>query len=584
MLAQLSKWIVIAALSQAPPEAALLKAVPADVDVAIRIRGVEAARHDLVAMVKAMNPDWAAMVEQALEQPLAQFKERHGDPAYRSPWIALLRVAPPAEGGPPAAIVLPSDDYKGVLKAAMGGKDVELKPQEGGYDSFDGPEGHGTWYAAHRPGVVAFGPDQSLVAQVAKAAGKGLDQALSPAAAQRFLSGDLGLYVNAAALSARYADQIDQGRQTFMGLMDQVAAQQGNEAMVKFIKDFYGGLFDSIKSADKLTLDLDFATEGLHLAGCLDLKADADAAKTIATAHTSAAPTLGHLGAGATFYAYLDLEARTFERLMGMSRRLLNPGDKPSPALEKALGEFQGLGRIETTGAFSMGNGMRGLSEFSVSDPRKYIDATLAMLEAMKGAGESPLNVYKDIKVERDAKTCRGIAFTQIITTVDLDKLTRLAGNNPAQAEGMKAMFGGGTVSYWYGTDGRRAFQVMAPNWDDAKAQVESYLDGKDGIGATAAFKAVRSQLPEQASLLVLLSTQGLIRMFASQFAAMFQNPDLKVPADLPKDPVFLGVSLTPRAPAGYEFHLVVPSSVGPVVNKGLIPILQGLRPPGGNQ
>ena len=35
MLAQLSHWILIAALGQAPPEAALLKATPADVDAAM---------------------------------------------------------------------------------------------------------------------------------------------------------------------------------------------------------------------------------------------------------------------------------------------------------------------------------------------------------------------------------------------------------------------------------------------------------------------------------------------------------------------------------------------------------------------
>src|SRR5262245_14359519 len=148
MLAQLSIWIVIAALSQAPPEAALLRAVPADVDVAIRVRGVEATRNDLAAMLKSMSPDWADTVEHALEKPLEEFRQRHGEPAYRSPWIGLFRMAAPApEGGPPFAIVVPSEEYKGVLKGAVGGKEVELKKQEGGYDAFDGPDGHGTWYA-----------------------------------------------------------------------------------------------------------------------------------------------------------------------------------------------------------------------------------------------------------------------------------------------------------------------------------------------------------------------------------------------------------------------------------------------------
>ena len=584
MLAQLSKWLVIAALGQAQPEMALLKAVPADVDVAIRVRGVEAIRNDLVAMVKAMNPDWAKLAEEGLEKPLAEFQQRHGEPAYKSPWIGLVRVAAPeAEGAMPFAILVPADDYKGVLKGASGGKDVETKPQDGGYDAFDGPDGHGTWYAAHRPGIVAFGPDKTLVASIAKPAGKTLDQALPPSVAKGFLGGDLGLYVNAGVLTTRYADQIEQGRQALMAVMDQAGQQAGNESMMKFAKDFYGGLFDAVKYADVLTLNLDFSNQGLHLAGALNVKADSEAAKSIATAHTSTAATLGNFAPGALAYAYLDMEAKTFDRLQGMSLRMLNPSGKPTPALEKATAKLHGLGRVESTGAVSMGQGLRGLNEITVSDPQKYIEACLAMLQAMKEGGENALNFFKDIKVESNAKTYQGMTFTHVVTTLDLDKLAQLSGNNPAQVANMKAMFGGETMSYWYGTDGKRVLQVMSPTWDETKAQIDAYLGGKGGIGTTPGFQAVRSRLPEQASLLVMLSAQELARMFARQLAAVLQNPNLKVPDDLPKEPAFVGASLTPRPPAGYEFHLVVPGAVGTVIAKGMVPLFEGLRPPGAN-
>jgi hypothetical protein len=32
--------------------------------------------------------------------------------------------------------------------------------------------------------------------------------------------------------------------------------------------------------------------------------------------------------------------------------------------------------------------------------------------------------------------------------------------------------------------------------------------------------------------------------------------------------------------PAGYEFHLVVPSQVGPIFEKGLVPLFQSIKPP----
>jgi hypothetical protein len=218
-----------------------------------------------------------------------------------------------------------------------------------------------------------------------------------------------------------------------------------------------------------------------------------------------------------------------------------------------------------------------------VSDPKKYLAACEAILVAMKGPEGQP-GLYKDVKVERAAQTYQGLTFTRIVVTLDLDKLAQLGGINPVQGETMKWMFGGDTVTYWYGTDGKRVLQVMEPSWESAKAQIDGYLKGEAGIGANPRFKAVRSQLPEQTSLLVLLDVQGLAKMYAGLFAAMFKNPDLKLPDDLPKDPAFLGASLTPRPPVGYEFHLVIPTSVGTLIDKGLMPLFRQLQPGGANQ
>jgi len=40
------------------------------------------------------------------------------------------------------------------------------------------------------------------------------------------------------------------------------------------------------------------------------------------------------------------------------------------------------------------------------------------------------------------------------------------------------------------------------------------------------------------------------------------------------------GRVFTPMPPAGYEFHLVVPSQVGPIFEKGLAPLFQSITPP----
>ncbi len=92
MLAQLSQWILIATLSQAPQEADWLKVIPADVDVAIHVRGLDAVRNDAVAMIKAMSPEWGKMVEDGTEAHLAQIREKHGEHALKAPWVGMIRL------------------------------------------------------------------------------------------------------------------------------------------------------------------------------------------------------------------------------------------------------------------------------------------------------------------------------------------------------------------------------------------------------------------------------------------------------------------------------------------------------------
>ena len=583
MLVSLSMWILAVSLGQSPApvaaDAGWLKAVPADVDVAVRTRGVDATHADLMAMLRIMSPTLAERAEQGLTDPLAQFRQKFGEAAARTPWVGLIRIpAPAGEGRPPFAILVLNDDYPGVLKGMEGGKDPELKHQEGGYDAFKTRNGEAA-YAVKGPGFVAFGPDQALIGAIAKPGEKTLDKALTPALTQQFLAGDVGVYVSAGALVARYSDQIDQARQTFMGALDQAGQKAGNAGTMNAAKEIYGALFDSLKDAEALTISVDVAGEGLSLAGVLTVKPDTALAKAGAQAASGTAADLAGLPPDASFYVYMNMEASTVHRLQGMSMRLMNPGGKPTPDQAKALALLDEVGRLATVGSVTFDGGMRGMNVTHVADPKKYIAACQANIQALKG-GDAPSHVYKDVKIESDVENYQGLTFSHVLVTLDFDKLAQVNPNNPGGAAAVKSMFGGETMNSWLGTDGQRVFQVTAPTWNDVKAQIDTFLRGNAGIGTVAGFKSVRSRLPEQANLVVLVSAQGLVRMFATQFAATLNKPDLKAPGDLPKEPVLFGVSLTPRSPSGYEFHLVVPSQVGPIFEKGLVPLFQSIVPP----
>src|SRR5262249_57579574 len=109
--------------------------------------------------------------------------------------------------------------------------------------------------------------------------------------------------------------------------------------------------FDSLKSADVLTPDLDLGEKGLHLAGVLNVKAGSEVAKPIATIQTSDAASLARLPADAMAYVYMNLDSKTFHRLQGMSMSILNPENKTTPALDKAMADLDRLRPLNTTRA-----------------------------------------------------------------------------------------------------------------------------------------------------------------------------------------------------------------------------------------
>ena len=576
MIPCLATFLLSGALAQAPPEAAWLKSVPAETDIVVRMRGIEAVRDDLNDLVRALSPALADQVGPVLNQAVDQFTQQFGRPAAQTPFLALIRAEAPGEpgGSPPFTVMVQSDNYQGVLDSLAGGK-AKVKQEPGGLDSFVDQRGE-TLYAAQGDGWVAFGPDSKLVTAVAKPPGKTLAD-LPAELRERLLARDLGVYVNVAALQARYAKEIEDARAQLMAIFDQVGQQSGNAGMMDAAKELYGSLFDAIKVADGLALSLDFAKQGLDLGGELTLKPDSKAAQGLNPALNGDPAGLGKLPAQGTYFVYLNINPEVFSQFQNMGLSMIGAGGKPSPELEKALQLHREAGRIETVGMTRMDNGMRSLNIMTAQNPEKLQEAQLTSLRAMKSAKGTPAaELIKDVSVQEASQKYQNISFDQIKVQFDLDAFAKL---QPAPGGGdmLKSMFGGDTMTTWIGRDGPRVVSVSAPDWNAAKALLDAYYEGQETLRDTAAYQVIQQKLPAKATALALVSAQGIVRQLAEQFAAMLQNPELKPPADMPKETALMGGALGISS-KGYQFQVVVPSDVGPVFEKGLVPIFRSLQ------
>ncbi len=112
MMSHLSILILSATLGQAPAESGWLDSVPHDADIVLRIRGLDASKNHIVAMLKAMSPALAAQAEPALEHGVALAKVQASEQAATEPLFILLRGMPAAGPGlPPFAVMVKSSNY-----------------------------------------------------------------------------------------------------------------------------------------------------------------------------------------------------------------------------------------------------------------------------------------------------------------------------------------------------------------------------------------------------------------------------------------------------------------------------------------
>ena len=192
------------------------------------------------------------------------------------------------------------------------------------------------------------------------------------------------------------------------------------------------------------------------------------------------------------------------------------------------------------------------------------------------GAKEGGLGMFKEVKVTDDAESYKGYKFSKCEVVLDVEKFASLqpAGGGAAM---FNSLYGGDRLTTWYGVNDSQLVSATGKTWEQAKAQLDAVLEGDKKLSTTPGFKAVRPRLSNNASLLMMMSMQGLAKQFATQFGAMANNFNIKVPADMPAEPAFVGLSVSAAA-GGYELDLVIPSEVGPVVEKGIVPLFQSLR------
>ncbi len=577
MLSCVSAWILSALVAQTPtePRAVLLEKIPADAAVVVSLRGIDKVQADLEGMLTAMSPTWGGQAGPMLRLSIGQMTAQFGTEATRSPFTVAMDL-PKADGELPAfAVLIPIEDYRSVLKSLAGTVEApKLEAVGGGVEKFTNKTGD-TIYAYDGEGFIAFAQESdAMVKRIAAKPAATLGSKLSTELREALLGGDLGFYINVAAIQARYGDQIEAMRAQFMAALDQAGDQMQQQGQMNAAKQLYGALFDAAKEAESLALNFDFDKAAFDLSAFLTLKTDSPALASLKNAKTGNSDGLAKLPPGYLVYGYMNTDPKSMQGLMKMNASSTFPGGASgSPAAQKYLDSMMELGRQESLTAMTYGGGVEVLA---LTIPENVEQTTSAMVELMKTMAQSP--AIKEATLEEKVDTYKGFVLNKASMRFDFEKMLGDQAGNPMAAGMVKAMVGedGATTTY-FGSDGKQLVSATAKSLEEAHQKIDQLSDEKAGIGTKPGYQALMSRLPKETNALFAVNAQRLVRFIGQILGTVAGGDPIAPPADMPTEMALFGGSLATH-PSGYRLDFVLPSAVGPVLEKGLVPIVQGIQ------
>ncbi len=487
MLSYLVGLWMAAAVGQAPAEASWLESVPADIPVVVRCRALEDVKGDLLAMLKAMSPTAAEAVRDDLDGELKELEEMFAKGAGQGPFFVLLGLPDPAQPDFPAwSIIVKATDPAAVIKAlAKGG----TKPRSlDGYESFVDEAGE-TLYATKGTGWVAYGSDEAMIKAIHKP-GSSLAGALSPEARARFLAGDVGLYLNIAAVQKQYGDFLEQSKQAIKDqigeAMDAGVGKAQNDRTATLVFD---ALTTALKVGDRLALSLDFQADGLTIAGLAAVKGDSPAAQGLARAGTGTGQLLERLPAGKMLYVY-GAEAFGYPGGQAKSSAGVRPRSKVALAVKKA--EDDRIRALEDRLVIALSIApMKGATLADPADPSAAVAASRDLVKARQA-------LFRDgTTLDLNALSHGGFRLDKVRTEVDPAKMAKAL--RPDIHQGpliFQKVVGGNALTSHTGSDGKLFLEATNASDDQVKAQIDAINTGAGSVGSLAAWKALRGPAP----------------------------------------------------------------------------------------
>ncbi|WP_152049966.1 hypothetical protein [Tautonia marina] len=598
-------------------EAQWLDTLPADLPIVVRVGGMQQATNNLVTMMRAMSPNLAEQLGSQIQATVSEFTRSLGAGQGEAAALVLIDVVTPDEFGeqvelegaqlqvkPRAIAVFQTQDYRGALASIAGQQNLQPE-QRDGYDVVTVGNGEQI-FAVQKQGFAAVTQHEDLIKKVTSAPEQNLGHVMTDEMKSHFLDGDLGVYVDLASINDAYADQGEQVRGFLRQQVDEL--REENPETAQQIRTAYQQVFKAAENARCMAANASFAEQGLSVSGKLLMNDDYEPIRQMADQGDDPADELAKLPRGSAYYAFNMLDPETIEWNMIPSGDQIEE-DFPeiakvleSPEFDQANEQFRKAGLMRSSASLGLGESRQGICVIEAEDAPALIDAVRSSVEAIKGRDFS---LIKDLTIETEAQQHEGYTFDKIAATYDFDAFTKeveeqteevknqvqqkiddeninqnideaLADRPIDREEAVAALrrIVGESTTIWVGTDGSKTLSVLAENWDDAQSQIDSYLANDQGIGETESYQKVRAELPDRVRALTMVDVQTGFRQILGELRQATEEDDLRAPEQTPEQTTMIGMAVVAE-PDGLRFKSFMPSEVGPVIEKGIVPVIE---------
>jgi hypothetical protein len=571
----------------APSEKSPLGWVPADAPVVIHANGPQGLRDHVLDFLKNALPDQADRAEKQIDQLMNNLPggRKIAGLAKDGPvFVALLELPKVGGAGPDItskmAIVAAVTNYAEFRDNILSETEKKSLKSGDGYESATA-DGTGDIVFVDKKDYVVVTPSKDVAAAFVKGA-PGLDGKMGKEQAAKFLAGDLGLYVDMEAVNKEYGEQIKAARKTVDELLDKLEETLGKAQKSQFetVKKMIGPIFQSVEDAKTALFTAEIRTDGVRLHAEAEVRSGTPTADLLKTAKAASFPDIGKLPAGQVFYTGMELDPTLLKFAGSLLTGLTSdPDAKGAKEFTEAFDDWTKAGPSEAVGSVTYP--IAGLSVMKCTDPEKAVAAAVKMMQSMGSAGGFFQNMpFKDKpEIKPNAEKYGAVSFTSVHMVWDLDKMMSAAGAQLPEAfrkqmvEGMKQLMGE-EINSWLGTDGKVVIQVTANDWESAKKTLDQYYKDTGTVGEEKGFAAVRKQLPEQASVVVMMDVVQYTGDIIDFLGPVLQSSGASLPAKFPKavkdKPGFLGVAITMESNRG-GYDVAVPADTVKLVYESYV-------------